>query len=279
MKHPIPDAGPKRARPERRAARHVLASVVAILLLGSATNAHAQENAASAPLPAPRAPESTPSPDDRIDPLIRRLDALGITDANPGSESGDSSETGSSAEPHRPADVELHLVSTPVGLGLLATRSFEGRFGAQRGLCRAPCTTWLDPGSYRFVVESRRGRDRDVPGLLTVMNDGRLDLSIVSRRGARAGLWTAALAMIGGGVALFFDQRKPVPNDDITCITNCFHHTTRQRALQTVGGITAMFGGIVIRYAVGMRDVGVIHYQPVRLRTHATDEAETRDDP
>ena len=100
--------------------------------------------------------------------------------------------------------------------------------------------------------------------------------------------WYSRVAPVSWWVANHVDEGRSVLNfsefdkpqrgaDDITCITNCFHHTTRQRALMTVGGITAMFGGIVMRYAFGMHDVGQVHFQPVRLRTRASDEAETRD--
>lgn len=216
--------------------------------------------------------EALPSAQDQIDPLILRLDALGVNDhpavgsAGGGDESGADPDGDGEARLHRSADVELHLVSAPEGYGLLVTRSFEGRLGAERGLCRTPCTTWIDPGTYHLVVENRRGRDRQVPGLTTFMSDGDLELHIESRRLTRVAWFSTSLALVAGGLTLFFAERHPVANDDISCITSCFHYTSSQRTLMTVGGLITMFGGITLRYGFGARDFGRVVFHPRRLR-------------
>ena len=198
------------------------------------------------------------SDETQTDPLILRLDALGISD-------GDSSNTDdatSGFQEHARSDIELHLISDPPGYGLLAARTLETGVGAERGLCRAPCDTWIDPGSYRLVVENRRGRNRAVPGVVSLTHDGQLELHIESRRLIRVAWWSASLALIGGGLTLFIDQRQPVPTNDPYCEVSCFRHTSRQRTLMTLGGITAMFGGITMRYGLTARDYGRVVFRP-----------------
>lgn len=194
------------------------------------------------------------------DSLEQRLDASGLSEA----------ELAATSEDAPPAeDIELTLMSDPLNLRLLATPLLETGEGTQRPLCVAPCTTMVARGAYRFVVETRRGRDRAVPGAYSIFRDGQLELSIESRRWQRIGWWTATAALVGSGLAMFFSQRQPLESNDPFCTSNCFRYSSRQTALMTLGGVIVIFGGITAKNAIQTRDIGHVTYRT--RRPHRTE--------
>lgn len=200
-------------------------------------------------------PQPARADDPPTDALEQRLDASGLPDAT----------LAETSDPDaRVEDVELSILSAPPGLGLLATPLLESGDGTQRPVCRAPCTTLLGRGAYRFVVETRRGRDRAVPGAFSLYRDGHLELSIESRLARRIGWWTATAALVGSGLAMFLSQRHALPSTDPTCTVSCFRYSSRQTALMTLGGIIVTFGAITARTAITTRDVGHVVYRPGR---------------
>lgn len=193
------------------------------------------------------------------DPLELRLDASGLTDQQ---------LTATSRDAQRILDAELTVTSEPEGLGLLATRMLENGRGVERRICHAPCTAYLEHGSYHFVVETRRGRDRQVPSSYAIYNDGTLELSIVSRFWVRFGWYSFSAGLVGGGLSLYLTNRTPHRSDDPFCYTNCVSFTTGQRTAMTIGGLMTMFGGITVRVAIANRDTGRVHYQVSRRNRH-----------
>lgn len=202
-------------------------------------------------LPAPAFADAPPP-----DVLEQRLDASGLPET----------ELTATSEPLPPEeDVELTLISDPPGLNLLATPLLESGDGVQRPFCTAPCTTLVGRGAYRFVIETRRGRDRAVPGAYSLYRDGQLELTIESRLGRRIAWWTATAALVGSGLALFFSQRvHPLESTDPTCTSNCFRYSGRQTALMTLGGVIVIFGGITAKSGLQARDVGHVTYRARR---------------
>jgi hypothetical protein len=251
-------------RPTRSPVALAMLVVVAALgleaALGTSSAALAQPSPEGAPPPREADQTSPPADaaDSRTDPLILRLDALGRFDPPVATRDADGSG------PTR--DIELRLTSDPPGYSLLAARALETGVGTERRQCRAPCTTYLEPGSYRLVVENRRGRDRGVPGLVSLLHDGELELHIDSRRWARVIWWSASLALVAGGLTIFIEERQPVPNNDPYCEINCFHIPAQQRAYMTVGGLMAMAGAITLRFGISDRDVGRVVFRPARAR-------------
>lgn len=194
------------------------------------------------------------------DALEQRLDATGLSEAA-------LAETSEALPPEE--DVEITVISDPPELRLRATPLLESGDGTERPVCRAPCTTLVARGAYRFVLETRRGRDRAVPGAYSLFRDGQLELSIESRRGRRIAWWTATAALVGSGLAMFFTQRQPLDNNDPACTSNCYRYSPRQTALMTVGGIVVIFGGITAKSAIATRDIGHVTYRP--RRSHPTE--------
>jgi len=193
------------------------------------------------------------------DPLETRLVRSGLTESELSRTS--SNEGGV-------IDAELRLVSIPAGLGLRSTRQLETGGGVERRQCRAPCTTYLEQGSYTFAVETRRGRRRPVAGTYSVFFDGTLELAIRSRRLVRAAWWSTTISLVGSGLALYLTHRERQFRDDPFCVSNCTYYTTGQRVAMSTGGVMVMFGGITMRYAISTRDSGVVHYHPSRRARH-----------
>lgn len=193
------------------------------------------------------------------DPLEHRLDTSGLTDPELAATTGGDGP---------PIDAELHLVSVPVGLGLRSTRQLEAGGGVERRQCRAPCTTYLERGSYSFAVETRRGRRREAAGVHSIYFDGTIEMGIRSRRGARAAWWTTTLSLVGSGLAVYLTHRERQFRDDPFCVTNCTYYTTSQRVAMSAGGVMVMFGGITMRYGIAAKDSGVVRYHPARRSYH-----------